>query len=95
MGSSINQGLISASLFTYSIACGTPHARFASIISTFPLARVRSFDAAQARGFPSLGQVSGVDNDGACDLPAVEVRRDVGADLHLEVVEALMMRLAR
>jgi len=32
--------------------------------------RVLSFDAARARGFPSLRQVGGVVNDGAGDLPA-------------------------
>jgi len=47
-------------------------------------------DAARARGFPSLRQVSGVVND---ELSAAEVRLNVGADLHLEVVEALMKPL--
>jgi len=49
--------------------------------------RVLSFDAARV---PSLRRVSGVVNDGADDLPAAEVRLDIGADLHLEVVEALL-----
>jgi len=57
--------------------------------------RVLSFDAAPTRGFSSLRQVSGIVNDGAGDLPAVEVRLNVGADLHFEVVEALMKRFER
>jgi len=57
--------------------------------------RVLSFDAARARGFPSLRQVSGVIDDGADDLPAAEVRLNVEADLHLEVVGALMKRFKR
>ena len=40
--------------------------------------RVFSVDAARARGFPFLRQVSGVTNDGAGDLPAAEVRLNVG-----------------
>ena len=57
--------------------------------------RVLSFDAARARGLSSLRRVSGVTNDGADDLPAAEVRLNVGADVHLEVVEALMKRFGR
>jgi len=56
---------------------------------------VLSFDAARARGVPSLRQVSGVTNDGTDGFPAVEVRLNVGADLHLEVVDALMKRFER
>jgi len=40
--------------------------------------RVLSVDAAQARGFLFLRQVSRVANDGAGDLPAVEVRLNAG-----------------
>jgi len=57
--------------------------------------RVLFFDAARAQGFPSLRQVSRVVNDGGGDLPAAEVRLNVGADFHLEVVEALMKRFKR
>jgi len=54
--------------------------------------RVLSVDAARAQGFPFLRQVSGVTNDAVGDLPAAEVRLNIGADLHLEVVEPLMKR---
>ena len=57
--------------------------------------RVLSFDAARARGRPSLRRISGVVNDGADDLLAVEVRLNVRADLHLEVVEASLKRFKR
>ena len=57
--------------------------------------RVLSLDDARAPGVSSLKQVSGVVNNGAGDPPGVEVRLNVGADLHLEMVEALMKRFER
>ena len=43
----------------------------------------------------SFGQVLGIIDDRADDLAATEVVRAVGADLHLEVVEASLHGLAR
>ena len=60
---------ISVSLFTYTIDCGTSHTWFASIISTGP-----AFFLSMLLGLGGLRQV----NDGAGDLPAVEVRLNVG-----------------
>jgi len=95
VGSSINQGLISASLLTYSTACGTSHIWFASIISTFPVGP--AFFPSMLLGlggFLPLDRLAGSSMMERVASP--RWRSDSAlADVHLKVAEALMKRFER
>jgi len=90
VGTSINQGSISANLFTYSTACGTSHTWFVSIISTPVGSAFLPSVLLRLGGVLPLGRLAG-----SLVMEQVTFARwrsdsTLDPDLDVEVVEALM-----